>query len=67
MSEEEIIEIKMYMPDEASTANYDVIKVSKNRYKLTNNNPFSEILTYGTIIEVLPEKKKERRKKYLYF
>ncbi|WP_299611340.1 hypothetical protein [uncultured Aquimarina sp.] len=58
MNEEEIIEIKMYVPDEASTANYDVIKVSDHRYKLTNNDPFNEILTYGTIIEVLPEKKK---------
>ncbi len=47
----------MYVPEEASTGTYEVIKVSENRYKLTNNDPFSETLTYGTIIEVLPEKK----------
>ncbi|MGD1839749.1 MAG: hypothetical protein ACFB0B_02475 [Thermonemataceae bacterium] len=57
MNEEEIIAIKMYVPEEASTGTYEVIKVSENRYKLTNNDPFSETLTYGTIIEVLPEKK----------
>lgn len=59
MDEEKIIEIKMYVPEEASTGTYEVIKVSEYRYKLTNNDPFSEILTYGTIIEVLPEKKDE--------
>jgi len=59
MDEEKIIDIKMYMPVEASTGTYEVIKVSEHRYKLTNNDPFSEILTYGTIIEVLPEKKDE--------
>lgn len=57
MNEKEIIDIKMYIPEEASTGTYKVIKVSENRYKLTNNDPFSETLTYGTIIEVLPEKK----------
>ncbi|PCJ35646.1 MAG: hypothetical protein COA99_13715 [Moraxellaceae bacterium] len=57
MDEETIIDIKMYVPEEASTGTYQVIKVSEHRYKLTNNDPFSEILTYGTTIEVLPEKK----------
>ncbi|CAM4150588.1 MULTISPECIES: hypothetical protein [Flavobacterium] len=57
MNEEEIIDIKMYVPKEASTGTYEVIRISENRYKLTHNNPFSEILTYGTIIDVLPEKK----------
>lgn len=57
MEKEKIIDIKMYVPDEASTGTYEVIQVSENTYKLTNNDPFSEILTYGTIIEVLPEKK----------
>ncbi len=47
----------MYIPEQSSTGTYKVIKVSKNRYKLTNNDPFSETLIYGTIIEVLPEKK----------
>jgi len=59
MDEEKIIDIKMYVPEEASTGTYEVIKVSEHTYKLTNNDPFSEILTYGTIIEVLPEKKDE--------
>ncbi len=67
MNQEEIIEIKMYVPDEASTANYDVIKVSENRYKLTDNDPFNEILTYGTIIEVLPEKKKGSEEEVFVF
>ncbi len=49
----------MYVPEEASTGTYEVIKVSEYTYKLTNNDPFSEVLTYGTIIEVLPEKKDE--------
>lgn len=57
MDQEKIIDIKMYVPEEASTGTYEVIKVSEYTYKLTNNDPFSEVLTYGTIIEVLPEKK----------
>jgi len=59
MNEEEIIQIKMYVPEESSTGTYDVIKISENRYKLANNDPFSEVLTYGAIIEVQPEQKEE--------
>ncbi len=57
MNTEEIIDIKMYVPEEDSTGTYEVIEVSENRYKLTSNDPFNETLIYGTIIEVLPEKK----------
>jgi len=56
---EKEIEIRMYVPEQGSTGTYDVIKVSKNRYKLTNNDPFSETLIFGTIIEVFPEKQKD--------
>lgn len=49
----------MYVPEESSTGPYEVIKVSEYTCKLTNNDPFSEVLTHGTIIEVLPEKKDE--------
>lgn len=56
MDEEEIIQITMYVPEEHSTGTYDVVRVSDNQYKLTNNDPFNEILTYGTIIEVEPKK-----------
>ena len=59
MDEEQTIDIKMYVPEEASIDTYEVIKISEYTCKLTNNDPFSEILTYGTIIEVLPEKKDE--------
>ena len=49
----------MYVPEEACTSTYDVIKVAENRYRLASNDPFSETLIYGTIIEVLPEKNEE--------
>lgn len=56
MNKQEIIEIKMYVPEEASTGTYAVIKVAENRYKLCYNDPFSETLIYGTIIEVQEKK-----------
>lgn len=59
MDQDQIIEIKMYVPEEASTGPYEVIKVSEYRYQLTNNDPFNEKLSYGTIIEVFPDKKDE--------
>lgn len=49
----------MYVPEEASTGTYEVIKVSEYKYKLTNNDPFNETLNYGILTEVLPEKKDE--------
>lgn len=57
MNEEEIIEIRMHVPEEASTGDYEVIEVSENKYMMAHNDPFSEVLTYGTIFSVLPEKK----------
>ena len=48
----EVITIKMFHPGERSTGEYNVIKISDFEYKLTENNPFSEDLSYGTIIEV---------------
>jgi len=59
MSENGITQIRMYVPEQSSTGTYDVIKVSEHRYELVNNDPFSEVLIYGTIIEVLPEQKEE--------
>lgn len=54
---EETIEISMYVPEEASTGPYEVVKVSECLFKLMHNDPFNPLLSYGTIIEVLPEKK----------
>ena len=51
------IEISMYVPEEASTGPYEVVKVSECLFKLMHNDPFNPLLSYGTIIEVLPEKK----------
>ncbi len=59
MQEPDIIQIKMYIKEEESTGTYDVIKVGKHLYQLPNNDPFNELLTYGTIIEVYPETKEE--------
>ena len=52
----DIIPIRMYIPQETSTGLYDVRKVGDFLYELTNNDPFNEELIYKTIIEVLPEK-----------
>jgi hypothetical protein len=67
MNDKDIIEIRMFVPDEACTGNYAVVKVSENRYKLANNDPFSEFLTYGTTIEVQPEKKIEEEEEVFVF
>ncbi len=49
----------MYLPDAKSTGTYEVVKISEHKYKLFNNDPFNESLTYGTIIEVEKEKIEE--------
>jgi hypothetical protein len=56
---EKAVEIRMYVPEEASTGNYAVIQLSEFTYKLANNDPFSETLSYGTIIEVESKVKEE--------
>lgn len=58
-TEEEIIQIRMYVPTTSSTSTYDVIKIDSYTYQLVNNAPFNENLIYGTIIEVHPEEKEE--------
>jgi hypothetical protein len=57
MNEKDIIEIRMYHPEEESTGNYEVVKVGENEYKLAANDPFNEDFSYGTIIEVEKEEK----------
>ncbi|GEM_PF-732154 len=59
MNSQEITQIRMYVPEESSTGTYDVIKVSDFSYRLASNDPFSEILSYGTVIEVETEKKED--------
>lgn len=45
-------EIYIYNPNDASTANFEVLKVSDYTYQLMSNDPFQEALCYGTLIEV---------------
>lgn len=59
MRKEETREIRMYVPDAKSTGTYEVVKTSAYKYKLANNDPFNESLSYGTIIEVETEKIEE--------
>ena len=59
MKKEETTDIRMYVPDAKSTGTYEVIEISECRYKLANNDPFNESLSYGTIIEVETEKIEE--------
>lgn len=56
---EKEIDIRMYIPDESATGSYAVIQLSEFTYKLTNNDPFNETLSYGTIIEVEPQIKED--------
>lgn len=57
------IEIRIYVPEESSTGSYEVIQLSEFTYKLTNNDPFNENLSYGTIIEVEPQVKEDDMEK----
>lgn len=59
MKKGEITQIRMRVPEDRSTGTYDVIKIDDTLYQLANNDPFSETLTYGTIIEVQPKKDDE--------
>lgn len=54
---ENIIEIRLGFPDEGiiRSSSYEVIKTGEYHYKLMHNDPLSEELSYGTIIEVEPE------------
>lgn len=60
---EKEIEIRIYVPEESSTGSYEVIQLSEFTYKLTNNDPFNENLSYGTIIEVEPQVKEDDKEK----
>lgn len=56
MKKEETTDIRMYVPDTKSTGTCEVVKISDFIYKLANNDPFNESLSYGKIIEVVTEK-----------
>lgn len=60
---EKEIEIRLYVPEESLTGSYAVIQLSEFTYKLTNNDPFNETLSYETIIEVEPWVKEEDQEK----
>ena len=67
MKKEETTDIRMYDPDSKSTGTYEVVKISECRYKLANNDPFNESLSYGTIIEVETEKiEKDGESKFVF-
>lgn len=63
----EEIDIRVYVPEESSTGTYEVIQISEFTFKLTNNDPFNEILTYGTIIEVEQDVKEENGEQIYVF
>ena len=66
MEKDEITEIRMYVPEESSTGSYDVIKVSDSLYKLANNDPFNEKMSYGTIIRVSPYKIESGKNEFIF-
>ena len=67
MKKEETTDIRMYVPDAKSTGTYEVVKISEYIYKLANNDPFNETLSYGTIIEVETQKiEEDGESKYVF-
>lgn len=59
MEEENSIQIRMYIEEDGSTGTYDVVKKGTYLYELQDNDPFNELLTYKTVIEVYPKMKEE--------
>jgi len=66
MNSDDIVEITMCVPEDSSTGNYSVVKVADNLYKLANNDPFNEKLTYGTVVSVSPYVNKDGVNMYMF-
>ncbi len=66
IQENNIIRIRIHFPEDCnipeycnSIGEYYAIKIAKNKYELTENDPFCEFLSYKTRIEIEDFKKEE--------
>ena len=57
----------MYIQKESMVGTYEVDQLSEFIFKLTRNDPLSEFLTYGTIIEVEKDFKEENGEQIYVF